>query len=168
MRDTMPDLENDALANFEYHDQDALVSFDHHDHLCACTCPITDEIKETLSVQLAESAAAVEECFAAFRRTQCDLMEVCCKATSTLTETINKRGGIAFRVGIQNKMDMTTLTGKTRAKEFARIVKPRVLWLSPPCGPYSPIQNINMRDEEQCHNLNAEASEVSKTQQRLH
>lgn len=131
---------------------DALVSFDQHDHTSACTCPMTDEIKETLCEQLAASAA-VEECFGAFQRTQCDLLEVCCKADSTLTETINSRGGVSFRVGIQNRMDMTTLLGKTRAKEFARLVKPKVLWISPPCGPYSPLQNLNQNNPEQCKNL---------------
>ena len=40
-----------------------------------------------------------------------------------------------------------------RAKQFLKVVKPRWLWVSPPCGPTSPVQNLNQKTEKQIRNL---------------
>ena len=83
----------------------------------------------------------------------CDLLEVCCGSDSNLSRTINDHGGVAYRVGIQNNMDLTTEVGSSRAREFANTVKPRWMWFSVPCGPNSPLQGLNQKNPQQIKKL---------------
>ena len=46
-------------------------------------------------------------------------------------------------------MDLTTVHGFERASQFASTVKPRWMWFSTPCGPNSPIQNLNQKTVQQ-------------------
>ena len=39
------------------------------------------------------------------------------------------------------------------AKDIIREKRPRLVWLSPECGPYSPMQHLNCRTPEQKRNL---------------
>ena len=84
---------------------------------------------------------------------ECDLLEVCCSHDSRLTETVIQHGGIAYRVGMENHMDLTTEVGAERARQFADAVKPRWMWISTPCGPNSPLQNLNQKTAEQIKKL---------------
>ena len=89
-------------------------------------------------------------------------MEVCCGENSGLAGLINEKGGKAFRVGLFNGMDLSTPNGLKRAKEFMKIVKPRWLWLSPICGPTSPVQNLNQKDDKQIRNLQSKVRRSRK------
>ena len=84
---------------------------------------------------------------------QADLIEVCCGPDSTLTATIQQKGGTAERVGLHNDMNMTTEKGFKRARSLCETFRPRYLWLSPICGPTSPIQHLNEKTEEQKRKL---------------
>ena len=69
---------------------------------------------------------------------------------------------MAYRVGLSNKMDLTTHVGLERASEFVSLVKPRWIWVSPPCGPTSTIQNLNQRTDEQIRNLQQKVKKSRK------
>ena len=43
--------------------------------------------------------------------------------------------------------------GLKRARDFCDVTAPRYLHLSPVCGPTSPLQELNMRTEEQREKL---------------
>ena len=106
-----------------------------------------------MSQCLQEARERVEEAFSLFPKFGCDLLEICCGVESTLSKCVLDHGSVAYRVGLSNKMDLTTHAGLERASEFARLVRPRWIWVSRPCGPTSPIQNINQRTEAQVRNL---------------
>ena len=57
------------------------------------------------------------------------------------------------RIGLHNNMDLTTSLGLKRARDFCDVTAPRYLHLSPACGPTSPLQELNMRTEEQREKL---------------
>ncbi|CAJ1422108.1 unnamed protein product [Effrenium voratum] len=77
---------------------------------------------------------------------QCELMEVCCPETSRLTETFKRRGKGALRLGLPD--DLSTRAGLEKGLQMMREKRPRMVWFSLPCGPYSPIQAMfNEKDE---------------------
>ena len=51
--------------------------------------------------------------------------------------------------------DLATDVGTQRTLEELRLWKPRKVWWSPPCDPFSSLQNINQRTEEQVRKLKA-------------
>ena len=132
---------------------DALLSQERKDGVDICTVDVSQHEKEVLLGSLRDAADRIEECLSQFETPCCDLMEVCCSENSTLTETICDKGGRAYRVGLGNKMDMSTTHGVDRACRFAEVVKPRWMWVSSPCGPTSPIQNMNQNDPQQIERL---------------
>eukprot|EP00435_Cladocopium_sp_Y103_P045324 s1858_g13.t1 len=71
-----------------------------------------------------------------------DLIEVFCSEHSTLTEQVLKQGGTALRFGYCQG-DLQTTEG--RKILFAQIAKhrPRHIWLSPRCGPWSCWSRFN-------------------------
>ena len=83
--------------------------------------------------------------FPLLRQTGVNLIEVCCSATSGLTERIFQKGGRAYRVGLENHMDMSTDVGYLKASDFANALRPEWMWFSLPCGPNSPVQNWNQK-----------------------
>ena len=70
-----------------------------------------------------------------------DLLEVCCPSDSRLSEAVRERGGQAGRVGLHN-FDLCTKDGVDGALAQAQALHPRFMWISTPCGPFSPIQAL--------------------------
>ena len=111
------------------------------------------EQKEFLICALGRAHEEFQDAMSAVEASTCDLLEVCCSDQSRLTQTVQSAGGVAYRVGIQNNMDLTTEIGGERARQFAEKVKPRWLWISTPCGPTSPLQNLNQKTAIQIKKL---------------
>ena len=82
-----------------------------------------------------------------------DLIEVCAPWDSPLTQEVESRGGKAMRLGLHNGYDLSSRQGFLKAAKAVRTNKPRNLHFSPPCFPWSQMQNINQRNPEQCANL---------------
>ena len=121
-----------------------------------CTALLTESTKEFLTDSLRHSSSELAEAFMAcvtHDAYKCDLVEICCSPNSTLTQTILDKGGKAFRVGLENNMDLSTTHGLNRAIQFLNIVKPRWIWISPPCPPTNSLQDLNQRTEQQCKSL---------------
>ena len=127
-----------------------------------CTASLTSESREKIVEQLRAAEEECEDALVSLGSFGCDLLEVCCGEESSLTATVLSRGGKAFRIGLGNNMDLSTSIGLERASEFASIVKPRWMWFSTPCGPTSPIQNINMRTPQQIRDLNKKVRKSKK------
>lgn len=106
-----------------------------------------------LEQSLRNACEEIECSLMALPSSQADLIEVCCGPDSTLTATIQQKGGKAERVGLHNNMNMTTEKGYSRASAMCDAFRPRYLHLSPVCGPTSPIQHLNERTEEQKRRL---------------
>ena len=78
-----------------------------------------------------------------------DLMEVCCPTETALSGTFEKKGAKIFRVSLPD-YDMSARVGFQKVREERWRLKPRMMWMSLPCGPYSPIQQVfNEKSEEQ-------------------
>ena len=72
-----------------------------------------------------------------------DVMEVCCEADSLLVTMVEKNGGRGIRLGLFNGFDLLTDAGLQKALQAVREHRPKVLWISMPCGATSPIQHLN-------------------------
>ena len=79
------------------------------------------------------------------------LVEVCCSEESKLTAECEKLfgKGSAIRLSWWNGGDIETQTGREYVQRVIRDVKPDLVWISPECGPFSPLQHLNMRTPAQ-------------------
>ena len=154
----IPDLTKEALLSLEETDA------------CNCQGFLTEDqrahIKESLRGAGEELMEALMSC-SENTVYKCDLVEVCCGPESGITRIINEKGGKAFRIGLENDMDLTTTHGFERALEFLRIVRPRWLWVSPTCGPTSPLQRLNQKTEIQRKRLKQKVRKSKKLASRV-
>ena len=82
-----------------------------------------------------------------------DLLEVCAPWDSPLVEAVQKAGGHAMAIGLHNDYDLATRRGFVRAAALIRQRKPKYLHVSPPCFPWTPLQNCNQKTDKQKHSL---------------
>lgn len=78
-----------------------------------------------------------------------DLIEVCAPWDSPLCEHVMKQGGRAMRLGCHNGYDLSTKAGLIRAMQTLRKHRPRYLHFSPPCDPWTIMNNANRRTQDQ-------------------
>lgn len=84
------------------------------------------------------------------------LVEVACSPESRLTEEVRKQAGYeaaAVRCSHWNNCDLETGEGVKNVIRQIDELGPSSVWISPICGPYSPLQAINQRAEAQCQEL---------------
>lgn len=72
-----------------------------------------------------------------------DVMELCCEMDSLLVKTVEQMGGTGIRLGLFNGYNLLSDAGLQRVLEAIRRYRPKVLWVSMPCGATSPIQHLN-------------------------
>ena len=85
-----------------------------------------------------------------------ELMEIACEPDSLLASAVQARTGrsdAACRSSLWCGHDLATSAGLSRVLEQIRALKPKRVWVSPPCGPYSPLQNVNQRTPAQVQDL---------------
>ena len=93
------------------------------------------------------------------------LLEVACSPTSVLTETMQQLTGdaaAAQRCSLFNEYDLTKGSGVKRVIQDIEVLRPEHVWLSPICGPFSVMQNINQRTEQQKEDLTRKRNEALK------
>ena len=76
------------------------------------------------------------------------IMELCCESDSGITRMAQREGCEGFRAGIFNACDLLKKHGFKKAWDMLELWRPDVLWVSLPCGPTSPIQELNMLTPE--------------------
>ena len=84
------------------------------------------------------------------------LIEVACSPESRLTSMIQKLIGhedAAIRCSHWNGCDLGTQAGVDMILNTIDTHRPEHVWISPNCGPYSPLQSINQRSEAQIAQL---------------
>ena len=82
-----------------------------------------------------------------------DLLEVCAPWDSPLTKAVRDTGGKSMAIGLHNGYDLTTVSGLKKAIALVRKHRPRYIHVSPPCDPWSAMQNCNQRTEDQIQAL---------------
>lgn len=93
------------------------------------------------------------------------LLEVACSHDSVLTRVFQQETGYeqsAVRCSIWNNHDLSTGAGVKLIMEAIDQLDPQHVWVSPECGPYSPMQNLNQRTEQQRADLEAKRREALK------
>ena len=93
------------------------------------------------------------------------LLEIACSPDSILTETMNestKSEMSGRRCSLFNGYDLSTNQGIHGVIREIESCKPEHVWMSPICGPYSVMQNINQRDEAQKERLGEKRREALK------
>ena len=95
---------------------------------------------------------------------KCRLLEVCCSPESEMTRVCHDRFGpnSAFRVAHWNGGDIETTKGREYIKQLIREKKPQVTWIAPECGPFSPMQRLNQKTEQQRKNLEDKRNHAHK------
>ena len=84
------------------------------------------------------------------------LMEVACSESSLLAKEVQELCGdasAASRCSWWNNCDLATDAGVRLVLNRIAIEQPAHVWISPPCGPYSPLQNVSCRSEAQKEEL---------------
>ena len=83
------------------------------------------------------------------------LLEVACSEQSILGQEVQSRFGENqhLRCSIWNGCDLTKPSGVEACKSVIRSERPRNIWISCDCGPFSPLQHVNQRNEQQAQNL---------------
>ena len=76
----------------------------------------------------------------AVRYSRTDLAEVCCTPDSQLAGEVISKGGTADRYYNWNVYDLTTRKGTDALRSKLESTRPRLIWMSPPCGPDSLMQ----------------------------
>ena len=84
------------------------------------------------------------------------LMEIACSETSLLSREVQElcnSESAASRCSWWNNCDLASNAGVRLVLERIELEQPAHVWISPPCGPYSPLQNVNSRSEAQKEEL---------------
>ena len=93
------------------------------------------------------------------------LMEIACSPDSLLTKAVQEQTGrkdAASRCALWNSGDLSTPEGLKFILGRVRRERPQHIWLSPPCGPFSPMQHVNQRTEQQQQQLAQKRRDVMK------
>ena len=83
------------------------------------------------------------------------LVEVCCSENSRLSRECERTfgPGTALRLSYWNGGDIETQKGREYVIKTILELEPDLVWISPECGPYSPLQRTNQRNEQQVLSL---------------
>ena len=136
--------------------------------------PVVAGVMKDLSLQSArhleaEAEALVPQLFQGLAtRGKAVLMEVACEPDSIFTSCVRTATGredSAMRCSLFNSCDLGTNAGIRLILEHIDREEPSHVWLSPPCGPYSPIQNCNQRSPQQIEALQNKRKEARKLYQ---
>ena len=92
-------------------------------------------------------------------------MEVACSSESRLSQEVQRLAGYeeaAVRCSHWNNFDLETSEGVKGVIRMIDELDPQHAWISPVCGPYSPLQSINQRTQSQIDELAAKRKRALK------
>ena len=97
-------------------------------------------------------------------KSRCQLLEVCCSPESILSQKCLDGFGpdSAVRVAHWNGGDIETTKGRQYIKTLLEEKRPKCTWISPECGPYSPMQRLNQRTDKQKQELQLKREHARK------
>ena len=98
------------------------------------------------------------------------LLEVACSPDSVLSSVMQEITGnpkAAIRLSLWNQHDLGTNEGVRAVLDKIDLHDPEHVWLAPECGPYSVMQNVNQRTEQQKQELAEKRKQALKTVRRL-
>ncbi|CAK0844297.1 unnamed protein product [Prorocentrum cordatum] len=81
------------------------------------------------------------------------MVEACTHEDSNLGKVCDEKGYHYERLGLFNENDLSKPQGYHKAKFLLDEKRPELFVSTPPCGPWSIMQNVNQRDDRQRENL---------------
>lgn len=123
-----------------------------HGTSCTLTSGMKDGIIGHLHEELRDGVHATQSILGTC---QLDLLEICAPWDSPLSAAMRDIGGRAMSLGVHNGFDLTTRAGFLRAAQVTRKLRPRYMHISPPCDPWTALQNCNQRTDVQRARLEA-------------
>ena len=130
------------------------------EHLCTF---LEDDRKEGLLGPLQAALFDGVDAFCALTKgSQLDLLEVCAPWDSPLCAAVRNAGGHAMSIGIHNGYDLSTPQGYKNALALIRELRPRYAHFSPPCDPWTAMQNCNQKTELQQETLRFKRQQSKK------
>ena len=93
------------------------------------------------------------------------LMECACEPDSLLSSAVQaqqKDGRAATRCSLYNGCDLSCDEGVRLIMRRIDLERPQHIWISPPCGPFSPLQRTNQRNPQQIQDLKEKRREALK------
>ena len=108
------------------------------------TCGQRLWFSEVASQHQNEFVGAVRDC-----TRRLDLIEICAPWDSPLSQAVLDLGGSAMRLGVHNGFDLGTRAGLTKALQVVRKLRPRYAHFSPPCDPWTSMNNANQNTIDQ-------------------
>lgn len=116
--------------------------------------PLTEPMSHFFEHRSVNLASEVFQDLASKHKTL--LVEVSCSPESRLSAEVRKKFGYedaAIRCSHWNGCDLGTREGVHQTLRVIQEKRPDNVWISPECGPYSPLQAINQRTPEQVAEL---------------
>ena len=94
---------------------------------------VKDSFKSLMLSDVSLDDAVVDPWMKATRYGRVDFAEVCCTSDSLLSGAVTSLGGHAVQYSHWNGFDLTTKARTDKVKEDLLGVKPRIVWMTPPC-----------------------------------
>ena len=91
------------------------------------------------------------------------LMEIACEPDSALTAAVQSymgASGAAVRAALWNSCDLGTTAGVRLILDRIQVERPQQVWMSPPSGSFSPLQNTHQGTEAQKQQLQQKRREA--------
>ena len=128
---------------FDTHESDASLSCLDEEHVNFVTqsnktTEKFQQLIQTMTLELTE----VYRSSAETTPPRVELIEVFCGPRSELTHQVNQLGGKAIRFSL-TEGDLSDCNARRKLFEWIIQYKPKHLWFSPTCGPWSPWSNLN-------------------------
>ena len=106
---------------------------------------LSGDVRKIFQRQARKIESEVIEAFHALTKDRYDLVEVCAPWDSTLSKAVEEAGGKAYRMGLHNGYDLMTRAGLRKAVETLKKLRPRYVHISPPCYPWTIMNNAIRR-----------------------
>ena len=140
---------------------------DHEGHVPSASQLLSEQLSLGKARRLEEKAwSLVPSMFEGLVRTRRPaLMEIACSEDSLLSQQIQQLKGdseAAVRCSFFNGCNLETDSGVRLILQRLELERPAQVWISPPSGPYSPLQNNNSRDEVQQRELQTKRDQAMR------
>ena len=134
------DLSDEKEPPYDIHESDTEFLDCGTDHL---NVDEVDFLKNVVNDIQEEIDHCLTSCTPSTSDKKADFVELCCEEHSLMSTAWERTGGTAARIGLFNNFNLLTENGTQRALQVIDSHRPKVMWISFPCGAFSSIQNLN-------------------------
>jgi hypothetical protein len=97
---------------------------------------------QEIVMQIEEEFSVIQQQEFKIQHKQATLLEVFCSPNSELTQQVRNQGKDAYRMSL-DQADLSTQNGRQVLFKHVMMYRPKNIWISPTCGPWSSWSNLN-------------------------